>query len=188
MPRASELKRGDVVAINGQPFIVKQVEAKSPSSRGAQTLYKVRFNNATSGQKLDESFTGDDLLKQVDFSRRTVQYLYQEDQSYVFMDLDDFSQHSLDHDTLEDQIPFLEDSLEGVFGLFIEGRLVAIDLPPHVIQTVVDTPPAIKGASANSRTKPATTHTGLIIHVPEYLECGELVKINTETGKFMSRA
>jgi len=63
VPKASELKSGMVVEIDGQPYAVKQVDAKSPSSRGASTLYKVRFNNLKTGQKLDESYKGDDILK-----------------------------------------------------------------------------------------------------------------------------
>jgi elongation factor P len=188
MPKASEIKRGDVVEINGQPYIVRQVEAKSPSSRGAQTLYKIRFNNATTGQKLDESYTGDIVLKIADFGRREVQYLYQDGDAYIFMDKEDFSQHALDLDTIEELTGYIDDALEGMYGLFIQGKLSSIELPSSVVQAVVDTPPAIKGSSATSRTKPAITTTGLELQVPEYLEPGEKIRINTETGKFMSRA
>ena len=78
MPKASELKKGMIVDIDGTPHIVKQLEAKSPSSRGASTLYKVRFNNLRTHQKLDESFKGDDLLKEADCSRAPVQYSYKD--------------------------------------------------------------------------------------------------------------
>ncbi|MCP3661582.1 MAG: elongation factor P-like protein YeiP, partial [Gammaproteobacteria bacterium] len=85
MPKACELKRGTIVEINGIPHSVKQVEAKSPSSRGASTLYKVRFNNLKNGQKLDESFKGDDFLKEADCVRVQTQYSYLDGDIYNFM-------------------------------------------------------------------------------------------------------
>ena len=75
MPKASELKKGMIIDMEGVPHIIKQLEAKSPSSRGAVTLYKVRFNNLQTQQKLDASFKGDDLLKEADCMRIPVHYL-----------------------------------------------------------------------------------------------------------------
>lgn len=188
MPKACDVKKGHVVAINDQPYIVKNIEVRSPSARGAATLYKMRLNHAQTGQKLDETFTGDDMLKSVDFSRREVQYLYIDDNSYIFMDKEDYSQHGLDADTLEDQIPYLTDNLEGIQALFVEDRCVGIELPQSVNLEIVETAPNMKGASATGRTKPAKLTTGLEIQVPEYMEVGEVVRVNTQTGKFMSRA
>ena len=93
MPRASELKRGGVVEINGNAYIVHQIEVKAPSSRGANTLYRVRFYNVRSKQKLDETFKGDDMLGDVDLERRQVQFSYRDDEFYVFMDTEDYSQY-----------------------------------------------------------------------------------------------
>ena len=73
-------------------------------------------------------------------------------------------------------------------ALLIDDNILSIELPSSVIMTIVETPPAIKGATATGRTKPARLTTGIEVQVPEYLETGEAVKINTETGKFMSRA
>lgn len=188
MPKACDLKRGAVVYVNDQPYIIKNIEVRSPSARGASTLYKIRFNHAQTGQKLDETFTGDDFLKEADFSRREVQYLYKDENSYIFMDKEDYSQHGLDEDLLEDQIPFLIDNLEGIMALFVEDRCVGIELPQSVYLEIVDTAPYVKGASATGRTKPARLSTGIEIQVPEYMETGEVVRVNTETGKFMSRA
>jgi elongation factor P len=78
--------------------------------------------------------------------------------------------------------------MEDIAGLFVEGGLIAVELPKSVIMTVEDTAPGIKGASASARTKPATFATGLVVQVPEYLETGEQIKINTEDGRYMSRA
>lgn len=188
MPKASDLKRGMIVEINGAPHIVKQLEAKSPSSRGAATLYKVRFNNLQTKQKLDESFKGDDFLKDADCLRTEVQYSYFDGDNYTFMNLDDFSQYGLNADDLEGQLEYLTEGLEGITALLVDGVIRGIELPQSVVLTITDTAPGIKGATATGRTKPATLSTGLEVQVPEYLEPGEAIKINTVTGKFMSRA
>ena len=187
MPKACELKKGVIVEIDGMPHMVKQLEAKSPSSRGASTLYKVRFSNLQTGQKLDESYKGDDFLKEADCLRTQVQYSYLDGDSYIFMNMDDFSQYGLNRDDLEGQVGYLTEGMEGITALLMDGVLLGIELPQSVSLTIVDTAPGIKGATATGRTKPATLSTGLEIQVPEYLESGETVKVNTVTGKFISR-
>lgn len=188
MPKASELKRGMVVDIDGDPHSVKQVEAKSPSSRGAVTLYKIRFNNLITHQKLDSSFKGDDLLKESDCIRVQVQYSYLDDNTYYFMNMEDFSQYGINSEQLEGQLPYLVEQQEDIVALVLEGNLVAVELPQSVNLVIEDTPPAVSGSSATNRSKTARLSTGLEIQVPEYLVIGELIKVNTVTGKFISRA
>jgi elongation factor P len=188
MPKASELKKGMIVEIDGAPHIVKQLEAKSPSSRGAATLYKVRFNNLQTRQKLDSSFKGDDLLKEADCVRVPVQFSYVDGDEYYFMNQEDYSQYAMNTGEIEDQIPYLVEQQEGIIALIMDGNLVGIELPQSVTLEVVDTPPAVTGASATNRSKSATLSTGLEVQVPEYLSKGEKIKVNTVTGKYMSRA
>lgn len=187
MPKASELKRGGVVEIDGEAYIVRQVEMKAPSSRGANTLYKVRFYNARTKQKLDGSYKGDDLLGEVDLVRRQVQLSYIDDEFYVFMDVEDYSQYHLSPDVMAEQLPYISEGLEGIMGLLVDGEFVAIELPQSVVLEITECAPGIKGASASSRTKPATFASGLVIQVPEYLEVGERVRINTQEARYMSR-
>ena len=96
MPKANELKKGDVVEIDGVPHVVKQLEARSPSSRGASTLYKVRFNNLITGQKRDETLKGEDLLPESDSQKVQVQFSYIDDNQYVFMNVEDYNQITLE--------------------------------------------------------------------------------------------
>ncbi len=188
MPKACDLKRGVIVEINGAPHSVKQVEAKSPSSRGAATLYKVRFTNLQSGQKLDQSYKGDDFLKEIDCVRTQVQYSYLDGDMFMFMDMEDYSQYGLSRDDLGDQLGYLTEGLEGITALLVDGQLMGVELPKSVSLTIEETSPGVKGATATGRTKPAMLATGMEIQVPEYLESGELVKVNTTSGKFISRA
>lgn len=123
MPKAADLKKGHIVQINSQPYIVSQIEVKSPSSRSGTTLYKVRFNHVQTKQKLDQSFTGDDVLTFIDFQKRPVQFLYLDADGYTFMDNEDFAQFALNAEQLEDQLPYLHDGIEGLYGLLVEGNL-----------------------------------------------------------------
>lgn len=187
MPKASELKKGQVVEIDGEPWSVKQVEAKSPSSRGASTLYKVRFFHVKTKQKRDESYKGEDYLRDADCLRVAVQYSYRDGDLYNFMNMEDYSQYSLNQADLEGQHDYLTEGLEGIYALILDGEIAGIELPQFVELEITQTDPAIKGASATGRTKPATLATGLIIQVPEYLETGEVVKITSASGKFSTR-
>jgi len=188
VPNACDLKRGGIVDIKGVPHLVRQVEARSPSSRGAATLYKIRFTNLKTGQKLDESFKGDDFLKDIDCVRTQVQYSYLDGDLYTFMDVEDYSQYSLNGNDIEEMVSYLTEGLEGIIALLVDGEILGIELPQSVILTITETSPSIKGASTTGRTKPAILSTGLEIQVPEYLASDEQVKVNTTTGKFISRA
>lgn len=188
MPKACDLKKGDVVEHKGSPHIVKHIEVKSPSSRGSATLYKIRMNHVKTGQKVDESLKGDDVLNDVDFERRKMQFSYLDGDGFVFMDDEDYNQHTLNEADLGDDRLYISEGMESLVGLLVEGNLIGIELPQSMIMSVAETAPGIKGASASARTKPATLTTGLVVQVPEYLETGEQIKVNTEEGKFMSRA
>ena len=188
MAKASDLKRGMVVEINGVPHVVKQFDAKSPSSRGASTLYKIRFTNLRTGQKLDESLIGDDFFKDTDLVRAKVQFSYIDGDSYIFMNMEDYSQYSLSREVLDDQINYLTEGLEGIIALLVDDEVFGIELPSSVVLEIIETAPSIKGATASGRTKTARLVTGFEVQVPEYLETNELIKVNTDSGKFMSRA
>jgi elongation factor P len=186
--KASELKRGQIVDMDGIPHIVRQFESKSPSSRGAVTVYKVRFINLKTHHKVDMVYKGEDLLKEADCLRVAVQFSYIDDNTYYFMNMEDFSQYGIDVDQIEEQLPYLVDQQEDIIALVMDGNLLAIELPQAVVMPIVETPPAVSGSSATNRTKTAKLPTGLEVQVPEYLSPGELIRINTVTGKFMSRA
>ncbi|MBT4836643.1 MAG: elongation factor P-like protein YeiP [Methylococcales bacterium] len=187
MPKACDVKKNQVIEINNQPYIVKNIEVHSPSSRGAQTLYKMLFNQLKTRQKHEQAFKGDEFIKEVDFFKKEVQYSYNDGDFFTFMDNEDYSQYSLPKEALDDQLAYIPEGLDGIIALFVDDELLAIELPQSVIMEVIDTSPEIKGASATGRTKPATLSTGLEVQVPEYIKIGEKLKINTETGKFMCR-
>ena len=188
MPKASDLKTGSVVELDGNVFITRKIEVRNPSARGASTLYKVRFSNVRTGLKLDQTLKSDDFLKDGDLIKTSVQFSYREGDMITFMDTTDYSQYMLNADVLGEQLGYITEDLEGMIALLVDGEIVGIEVPQTVILEIVDTAPGIKGASATARTKPATLSTGLEIQIPEYLETGERVRVNTANAKFLSRA
>ena len=187
MPKVSELKKGDVVEINGVPHILKTYDVRNPSSRGASTLYKMRFNNLKTGQKVNETFKSDDLLKEIDCPKVPVMFSYTDGDDYVFMNKEDYSQYLLNADDLEDEKKYITEGLSGITALLWEDQVLAIELPTNVELEVIETNPGSK-ASGAGRTKPAKLSTGHEIQVPEFIEPNEIVKVSTLTGKFLSRA
>lgn len=188
MPKACNLQKGQVVNLNGQPFQVKQIDVQTPSARGANTLYKVRFRGIISGQNLNQTYKGNDLLDEMAIERRACTFLYQHQGMYTFMDAENYEQYTLSDESLEDQVEWLVEDMAGISALLLDGQIIGIELPVTVELEVVETAPALKGASATNRNKPAKLSNGVTVLVPEYLTVGEVVKVNTETGKYMSRA
>ncbi len=186
--KASELKAGAVILVDQQNIFVRNLQVQSPSSRSGNTLYKVSGRNIVNGQKFERSFKGEENLELVDFERRAVQLLFKETDSCTFMDNETFEQHSIALSTLSDELPYLTEGIEGIYVMLIEGQAMGIELPAMVVLEIIETSPAIKGASASARTKPATLNTGLVVQVPEYIPTGEKVKVNTQSGEFVSRA
>ncbi len=186
--KASELKKGAVVAIDGETYVVRELQVKSPSSRGANTLYKVTYRNIVTKAKNEQTYKGEDQVQEVAFQRRPVQLLFREGETCTFMDNESYEQYTVDNALIEDELAYLVEGQEGVYALIADGVLLGIEPPATVEMEIVETAPAIKGASASARTKPATLNSGLVVQIPEYLASGERIKVNSQTGKFVSRA
>lgn len=186
--KASDLKNGAVVSIDEAIYIAKEVTMKTPSSRSANTLYRVVFRNVVTKQKLEHSFRSDDTVQEVEFARRPAQLIFRDGESCTFMDNETYEQHRLTNDLIADELPYLMDGMEGIQLLTSEDAALGIELPGTVEMEIMECAPAMKGSSATARSKPATLTTGLVVQVPEYLAQGERIRINTQTGKFTSRA
>lgn len=188
MPRANEIKRADVVEINGQLLVVREIEVQNPSARGASTLYKMRFSNVQTKLKHMETFKGDDLLKTVDLTRHKVTFSYVDGEEYVFMDDEDFTEYRFNTDDIADELPFITEDIQGCQVFTVDGTPIGLELPQTVEMTITETPPPLKGASATSRTKPAHFVTGLVVQVPDYLETGDRIRIHTAEKRYTGRA
>ena len=188
MIQAGDFKKGDIVTVDGEPHVVETIFVQKPAARGTGTLYKVRFRSLATKRKIDRVFRGDDGLQEADFERHPIQVLYGDSESVTIMDLQDYSQVTLTKGDIEDEWPYLTEGLEGLMSLVSEGRVIGIELPLHVSMKIVETRPSVKGGSVTARTKPATLATGLVVQVPEYMAVGEIIRVDTRTGLFVSKA
>jgi elongation factor P len=166
---AKQIKTGNVVVYQGEPIVIEKIAVQSPSARGAATLYKFRARNVVT-------------------KRRPVQVLYSDPTHLHIMDAESYHQYDVPVGDIEEQLQFLSEGLEGVRALVYNDECVGIELPPTVELTITQCDPGIKGASATSRTKPATLETGLVVQVPEYIKEGERIKVDTRTGEWLCRA
>ena len=185
---AKDIKNGSVVVYQDQPVIIEKISVQSPSARGAATLYKFRGRNVVTKQKLDITLKGTESLDEADFQKRGVDFMYADASQMHFLDQKDYQQYSLDFADLEVEQPYIKDGLEGILALIYNDACVGIQLPAAVELKITQCDPSVKGNSATSRSKPATLETGLGVQVPEYLKEGEVIKIDTRTGNYLSRA
>jgi elongation factor P len=185
---AKEFKRRMVVEIDGAPHMIEQVQVQTPSARGASTLYKIKARNLKTRTRIEKTFKGTDSLNESSFERRPVQFLYRDGEGFHFMDSADFNQFSLTDEDLADQSPFMIENMEGVEALMVNDEVIGIEIPDVVELEVIDTAPGVRGNSATGRTKPATLSTGHVVQVPEHLEPGVRVRVDTRTGEYLGRA
>lgn len=184
---SNDLKRGQVIQIDGAPCLVLDIHSQSPSARGGSTLIKTKYRNLLTGQVLEKAFKGGERVDAADFEKRKGQFLYADDEKGVFMDMESYEQYELGDDIFGPVKGFLLDGTEVVMGVF-QGLVVSVEPPMTVELVVTETEPVIKNATAQAQGKEATLETGLVISVPAYLETGEKVKIDTREGRFVSRA
>ncbi len=188
MLKACDLKKGSLVGLRGLPHVLESLSVTTPSARGAASIYHFRFRNLVTKAKQDVSCKGEEPFDDIDFERRPVQYLYREADLHTFMDTEDFSQFTLPATAIEEQLDYLVEDMEGLFALISDGKILTIEVPQKVVLTIASCDPVMKGASVTARTKPAKCQTGLVVQVPEYLETGESIIVDTATGTYLSRA
>ncbi len=188
MPKVTDIKRGHVIEHEGTVYAVRQIDRSAPTARGGGTLYRFKLESIPGGDRRELTFKGDDSLNEADLVRRQSEYSYRDADGFVFMDSEDFSQYVLSAADVDDAAEYLLEGQDGIYVLIIADQPVAIQLPQSVVLEVADTAPVMKGATASRSAKPATLETGLDVMVPDYITPGEKIKVNTETGEFMSRA
>lgn len=188
MPKASDIKKGFAVTLNGKILLVKDFDITTPGGRGGAKIYKFRFKDLATGGKVEEAFKSDELLETVEMTKRNVMFSYIDGDEYVFMDNEDYSQYNFNGDDIKDELLFINEDILGIQVVLINDKPAGIELPASVEMIIEETDPSIKGASASARSKPARFATGLTVQVPEYISTGDKVKINTTESKYMSRA
>ncbi len=187
MPKASEIKRNAAVELDGNVWIIRDIERSVPQGRAGGSIYRMRMYDVVTGAKRDESFKDSDMLNLADLFRRPSMLSYIDGEEYVFMDNEDYTSYTLRKEAIADEVGFITEETQGIYVLLVNDNPVAIELPTTVELVIAETDPSIKGQSATSRTKPATLSTGLVVQVPEHISAGDRIKVNVEERKFSGR-
>jgi elongation factor P len=183
--RASEIRRGQAIIVDGKLYVVTNADHNTPGNLRAKVQFKMR--DVSKGTIIDKRVGATDDIETTNLDTRDVEYLYSDNEGHVLMDLESFEQDTISKDVFGDDIKFLKPNTQ-LKAMFHEGKIVSYDLPKTVDLKVTDTQPAIKGATATNQQKDATLETGLNTRVPPFLEIGEVVRISTENGGYLSRA
>lgn len=181
----SEIRSGMKVLLEGDPYAIVDNEFVKPGK--GQAFNRIKVRNLKTGRTIERTFRSGESLEAADVVDTEMQYLYQDGDSYVFMDKENYEQLSLAADFLEGQAGYLLPNTDVQIN-FYNGRAIGIELPPSVILTVEDTEPGIKNSTATNSFKPARMETGITVQVPPFISKGEKIKIDTAEGTYMERA
>ena len=183
--QATRLKKGMLVKIENDLFRVLELQHVTPGNlRG---FVRVKFRNIRSGTLSDQKLRSEDSLERATLDETEMQYLYQDGDSYCFMDTTSYEQIHISGEALGESVSYLKAEMT-IKVEFYGTEPVGIELPQTVDLKVTDTVPGIKGATASNQIKPATLETGLVVQVPPFINPGDTVRVNTETGEYLSRA
>ncbi len=181
----TDLKPGRAIQIDGEPFIVLSSQFGRKSQSKANMQCKLR--NLKTGAVVAKNFQGSEKIEPADVGYRKCQFLFKDqDDNYTFMDLESFEQFVFSKEALGDAALYLVDGGE-VDALVFAENPIGIQLKATVELKVIETIPGVKGDTATGGNKPATLESGLVVNVPLFINEGDKVKVNTETGMYMTR-
>ncbi|MFD3004820.1 elongation factor P [Thermus tengchongensis] len=184
MISVTDLRPGTKVKMEGGLWECVEYQHQKIGRGGAKVVAK--FKNLETGATIERTFNSGEKLEDIYVETRELQYLYQEGDDLVFMDLETYEQFHLSKDQVE-AARFLKEGMT-VLGDMYEGRPLKITPPTVVELKVVDTPPGVRGDTVSGGSKPATLETGAVVQVPLFVEPGEVIKVDTRTGQYVGRA
>ena len=183
--RASEIRRGQAVKIDGKLFVVTNADHNTPGNLRAKVQFKMR--DVLKGTIQDKRVGATDDIETTNLDTRQVEYLYSDNEGHCIMDLETYDQNTIPKEVFGDDILYLKPNTQ-LKAMFHDGKVVSYELPASVDLKVTETAPGIKGATATNQMKDAVLETGLKTRVPGFIVTGETIRINTETGEYLSRA
>jgi elongation factor P len=182
--QATRLRKGMLIKVGNDLFRILELHHLTPGNKRAHI--QVRMRNIRTLSLMDEKFRAEEDVERAVLDEREMQYQYNDTDHYYFMDTTTYDQIQISAEALGDSKDYLiADSIIRVE--FYDVEPVGIELPPTVDLVVKTTVPGIKGATASAQVKPATLETGLVINVPSFVNEGDKVRVNTETGEYQSR-
>lgn len=186
MIEASKLRAGmTFVAADGK--LIKVLEASHHKPGKGNTIMRMKLRDVRSGSTFDTTYRPDEKFEQAIIESVPAQYLYQMDNTAFFMNLETYDQYEIPVANVEEELKYILENAE-VKIQFFGTEVIGVTVPTTVELTVVDTQPSIKGATVTGSGKPATLETGLVVNVPDFIEIGQKLIINTAEGTYVSRA
>lgn len=184
MYQPTDLKKGTVIQLDGQPFRVTDYAQKVMGRGGS--IVNVKLKNLVTGAVIPKTFKGADKIEPAEVTTRTVQYLYTDGTDFHFMDPQSFEQFQLPAEDMEDASNYLREGDE--VGLqFFGDKVINVELPKNLYLEVVYTENVVKGDTTSSVLKDAKLETGLSIKVPAFIKVGDVVKVDTRDGSYLER-
>lgn len=185
MATTNDLKNGMVLKIDNQLWQVVEFQHVKPGKGPA--FVRTKLKNVLSGKNVDKTFNAGVKVETATVDRRDMQYLYNDGQDYIFMDLDSYEQLPISGDVVGDAAHFMLEN-QNVVVATNEGVVLFIELPASVVLEVTHTEPGLQGDRSNAGTKPATLETGYEIQVPLFVNEGDKLKVDTRSGEYINRA
>lgn len=181
----TDLRVGVVLSHAGAPWQIISNSFMKTAQR--KPVMRTKLRNLINGSVMEKTFIAGEAFEVADVAHKTCQYLYKDGTDAHFMDLETYEQFSFTLESLGDLMGYLKDG-ENIVAVMYEGRPITIQLPPKVVLQVAETMPGVKGDRAQSGTKPAKMETGITVNVPLFVNEGDSIRINTETGEYVERA
>jgi len=182
--QATRLRKGHLIKVGADLFRILELHHLTPGNKRAHI--QVRMRNIRTGTLADQKFRAEEDVERATLDEREMQYLYNDGDSFYFMDTTTYDQIHISAEALGDSKDYLMPEML-IRVEFYDVEPVGIELPATVDLVVKETVPGIKGATASAQVKPATLETGLVIQVPPFVNEGDKVRVNTETGEYQSR-
>ncbi len=183
--QGNEIKPGNVLKHKDQLWVVTKVEHVKPGKGGAYA--QVEMKSVVGNTKLNERFRSSETVERVRLEQKDYQYLYEQGDMLVFMDMETYEQIELPKEFLGDRAAFLQDGMTVTVESH-EGKPLGVQLPLHVTLEVVEAEPVVKGQTAASSYKPAVLENGVRIMVPPFISAGEKIVVNTQDLTYVKRA
>ena len=184
MIAATQLRPGMVIKFNNELFSIFSVFHRTPGNlRG---FVQAKMRNLRSGAMIEHRFSSEDRVERAALEQHTMEYLYDDGEFYYFMNSETFEQMHLTKDLLGEAVQYLAPQLT-VTVEFFEGKPISVELPATVDLTVVETEPALRGATVSNVTKPAKLETGLVVQVPPFVNTGDKIRVSTADGAYQER-
>src|SRR4051812_22530199 len=180
----SDIRKGLKFMLDGSPYTVIEFQFVKPGKGAAFT--RTRMKNLLSGAVLERNFRSGERLEEANVEVKTMQYLYKDADSCVFMDTSTYDQVNIPESTIGESKDFMPENIN-VEVLFFNERAVGVTLPNFIEQPIMSTEPGFRGDTATGSTKPARISTGASINVPLFISEGDIVKIDTRTGEYLER-